>query len=130
MKSSTHSSTPSALCVNHSHHFSGAFVSAGAALLVVLGGVGCTGASSSSDGIVSSRPDADATILDIESMLAGIVASCGVAKGEGARECVGGSAGVSSGVVESLWCPEGVRGRRRVPLLGAGVRERVSQIML
>jgi len=84
------------------------------------------------DGAVSSRPDA---MLDNEeSRDAGIVASMGVANGmdEGSvRECVGGSAGVSSGALEEpLWWPEGVRGRRRVPLLGAGVRFMESQIML
>jgi hypothetical protein len=58
-----------------------------------------------------------------KSRLAGMVAS-----GEG-KECVGGSAGVS-GTALSLWWPEGVSGRRRVPLLGAGVMCRESQIML
>ena len=66
---------------------------------------------------------------------AGIVARMGVAKGIGleAREgvWVGGSAGVSFGAGGvSLWCPVGVSGRRKVPLLGAGVRLSVSQMML
>ena len=44
---------------------------------------------------------------------------------------MGGSAGISSlGVSGSEWWPEGMRGRRRVPLLGAGVGPRESQITL
>jgi hypothetical protein len=100
---STHPSTSSALCVSHSHHFS-VLVSAGGALLVTLGGVGLTGVSSNSEGEVSSSPDADAAMLAIESTEAGMVANKGVAKGESTVECVGGSAGVSSGgAEESLW---------------------------
>jgi hypothetical protein len=77
---------------------------------------------------MSSSPEADAAML---SRVAGMVASWGVASGnDGARECVGGSSGVSLGVEVSLWWPEGVRGRRRVPLLGKGVMLMESQIML
>lgn len=70
-------------------------------------------------------------MLPTEPMVADMVASSGDAKGEGARECVGGSAGVSScGVEESLWWPDGVRGRRSVPLFGEGEMLMESQIML
>jgi hypothetical protein len=126
---STHSSTSSALCVNHSHHFSWVLVCADGALLVTLGGVGRTGTSSNTKGIVFSSPDADATMLDKESKLAGMVANTGVANGDG-KEWVGGSTGVSLGVDESLWWPEGRRGSRRVPLLGEGVMWMESQIIL
>lgn len=71
-------------------------------------------------------------MLDMESIGTDIVASWGVSKGKGvARVCVGGSRGASLDVSsESLWWPEGVRGRRRVPLLGAGVMLMESQTML
>lgn len=79
---------------------------------------------------MSSSQDADAAILDTDPSDAGMLASWGVSKGCVGSECVGGSLGDSSGVDESLWRPEGVRGRRRVPLLGAGVRLSESQMML
>jgi hypothetical protein len=80
---------------------------------------------------MSSSPEAEAAMLDIEPRVAGMVASWGVANGkDGAREWVGGSSGVELGVEVSLWWPEGLSGRRKVPLLGEGVRLRVSQIML
>lgn len=126
IKSSTQPSTSSALCANHSHHFS-LLVSAGGSALVTLGGVGLAGASSDREGVVSSRPEAEAAMLPMDPIVADIVAKDGAAL----RECTGGSDGVSScGAEESLWWPEGVRGRRRVPLLGAGEMWMESQIML
>jgi hypothetical protein len=75
MNPSTHPSTSSALCVNHSHHFS-ELVSAGAAVLVLLGGVGRVGISSSeSEGCVSSNPEAEAAMLENDPRVADMVAS-------------------------------------------------------
>lgn len=83
----------------------------------------------SKDELSGSRPDAEAARLDSESNTADIVAADG---GGGVNECMPtGSVGVSSGKSSSSLCkPMGFKGRRKVPLLGAGLKPIESQMML
>lgn len=132
MKPSTQSSTSSALCVSHFHQLSCScpLVSADGAVLVTLGGAGLDTVSSI-EGAVSSNPEADAAMLERESSDGDMVAKDDEDESDTEGWAATGSSGVSfAGVSVSLWCPTGVRGRRMVPLLGAGMRPIESQIIL
>lgn len=100
----------------------------GGALDVKLGATD-TDTLPSRDAVVASRPDANAARLDSEEMTADMVAADGGA--EVSEWISTGSLGISSSESSSSLCrPTGFRGRRRVPLLGAGVRPIESQMML
>jgi hypothetical protein len=126
MKSSTQSSTSSALCVNHSHHDAAVLEAEGAALDVGLDielGIGLgTDEPCGLDKDVSSRPVARVAKLDKDGRILVV-----------ARKVVfsTGSGGVSLGGVSGSVCrPTGLRGRRSVPLFGAGSTPMESQMML
>lgn len=79
--------------------------------------------------VLSPRPVAEAARLDSEDISADIVAAEASVE---VTECAPtGSLGASLIVSPSSSCnPTGLRGRRRVPLLGAGVRPIESQMIL
>lgn len=118
MNSSTHSSTLSALSVNHSHQEWETLEADGGALEVRLGfGWVCE-----SHDVVSSNPEARVAKLDNEGRK--LVVAMKVIFGTG-------STGVSFGGASGSVCkPTGFRGRRRVPLLGTGSTPMESQMIL
>lgn len=129
-KSSTQSSIFSASSVSQSHQClcAGLLLVADGAFDVVLGATDAN-VLCSRDAVLSSIPVTEAARLDNEDMIADIVAAEGSVE---VNECTPtGSLGVSLSVSSSSLCkPTGLRGRRRVPLLGAGVRPIESQITL
>ena len=117
-KSSTQSSIFSASSVNQSHQC----LCGG--LLLVAGGVLAV-----ADVLADPKPDVDAARLEGEEMTADMVAADGGADVNEWRPT--GSLGVSLVESSSSLCrPTGFKGRRKVPLLGAGVRPMESQMML
>lgn len=81
------------------------------------------------DVLADPKPDVDAARLEGEEMTADMVAADGGADVNEWRPT--GSLGVSLVESSSSLCrPTGFKGRRKVPLLGAGVRPMESQMML